>query len=272
MKARLRIEGRELAVELRRPASLAIETVFSARGPSHFGAPAPVSQPLAVEGFSGEVRTGASCNCRTITLTPHCNGTHTECVGHLVEEPLDAHRVAPTDLLPARLVSVEPEPARQGSETADVATEAGDRIVTRRLLEAAWPRQGPFTPLALVVRTLPNSEEKRTRDYTNHVPAYFAREAAQLLVERGIEHVVLDLPSLDRTHDQGRLAAHRVFFGLDPGVRSLAAAKRRQCTITELAFVPDAIEDGRYLLQLQLPAIAGDAVPSRPLLYSVQSA
>jgi hypothetical protein len=37
--------------------------------------------------------------------------------------------------------------------------------------------------------------------------------------------------------------------------------------VTELASVPEAAADGPFLLQLALPAIAGDAVPSRPLLW-----
>jgi hypothetical protein len=50
---------------------------------------------------------------------------------------------------------------------------------------------------------------------------------------------------------------------------TLAAATRPAATITELAFVPDSVADGAYLLELQVPALSGDAVPSRPLLYAV---
>jgi len=37
-------------------------------------------------------------------------------------------------------------------------------------------------------------------------------------------------------------------------------------TITELCRIPLSLEDGLYWLNLQLPAIATDAVPSRPIL------
>ena len=33
--------------------------------------------------------------------------------------------------------------------------------------------------------------------------------------------------------------------------------------------MPDRLADGAYLLQLQVPALGGDAVPSRPLLYAL---
>ena len=69
--------------------------------------------------------------------------------------------------------------------------------------------------------------------------------------------------------DEGRLTAHRIFFGLPHGATALAAATRATATVTELAFVPDEVADGPYLLELQVPALAGDAVPSRPLLYAL---
>ncbi|MGH8220161.1 MAG: cyclase family protein [Steroidobacteraceae bacterium] len=250
-------DGGDWEIELDHPVSLAIETSFAGEAPSAFGAPQPSSRPLLAPGFSGSVACGASCNCSTIALTPHCNATHTECAGHLTSQPLDALRIVPVGLIPAVLLSVTPDPAPD------------DRIVTRRLLEAAWPReQWPVPARALVLRTLPNDEAKRHRDYTDGSAPYLSAEAARALVERGIEHLIVDLPSIDRMSDEGRLAAHRVFFGLPPGATDLARAARAQCTITELAYVPDAVPDGEYLLELQIPALTGDAVPSRPLLYA----
>ncbi len=93
--------------------------------------------------------------------------------------------------------------------------------MTRDALRAGWPAELPFAPRALVIRTLPNEPGKRTRDYTDMTPPYLTREAAQCIVERGIEHLVVDLPSIDRTHDEGRLTAHRLFFGLPPGDSAL---------------------------------------------------
>ena len=65
---------------------------------------------------------------------------------------------------------------------------------------------------------------KRTRDYTDLVPPYLTREAVEWLVEKRIEHLVLDVPSLDRTHDEGHLVGHRLFFGLPR--RQLRAGRR----------------------------------------------
>ena len=266
MKARLRVGDEDVEVDLDHPVSLAIEIAFDGREPRHFGASRARSSPMVVGGFAGRVAAGASCNCATWTLTPHCNGTHTECVGHLTLEPLDALRVVPPGLIPALLVTAAPESASGTEETSDPAPRAEDRLVTRRLLEAAWPAGS--APRALAIRTLPNGADKRARDYTGASAPYLTREAAGWLVERGIEHLVVDLPSIDRIEDQGRLTAHRIFFGLPPQSSALASARRAQCTITELAYVPDSQADGTYLLELQVPALAGDALPSRPLLYA----
>jgi kynurenine formamidase len=128
----------------------------------------------------------------------------------------------------------------------------------------------PFQPRAVVIRTLPNDTDKIRRDYTGSNPPYLSREAAEFLVARGIEHLVVDLPSIDRAHDEGRLTAHRIFFGLPGGATSLARAIRSRSTVTELAYIPTQVADGAYFLEIQVPAIGGDAVPSRPLLYPLE--
>ena len=269
MNALLQVDGREVRIELSRPFDLSVELDFQGPQVRHFGAPRASAQPYSVPGFSGSVARGASCNCDSVTLIPHCNGTHTESAGHLTLEPLHAHRIIPRGLMPALLISTRPVPANQTSESSDPAPRAGDGVVTRGALQTAWPKELPFEPRALVIRTLANESGKRTRDYTDITPPYLTREAAQYLVERGVEHLVVDLPSIDRAHDEGRLTAHRLFFGLPAGETTLARAARSQCTITELAYIADEVADGPYLLEVQVPAINGDAVPSRPLLYAV---
>lgn len=267
MKAHVQVDGRAAIVDLSRPIEVAIELDFSNAQPRHFGAPAAASQPFCVPGFSGSVERGASCNCNTITLIPHCNGTHTECVGHLTTERLDAHRQIPRGLVPALLLSVAPVDAPAARETTDPAPHSTDKLITQRALENAWPRELPFQPRALLIRTLPNDPRKTRLDYSNLIPPYLSCEAAEFCLARGIEHLVVDLPSIDRAHDEGRLTAHRIFFGLPRGSTSLASAGRPRATVTELAFIPDEATDGPYLLEIQVPAIGGDAVPSRPLLY-----
>lgn len=270
--ATLEIGGRRFHADLGAGNDLAIALDFDGAQPRWFSAPPARSTALADAGFSGRVASGASCNCSTFTLTPHCDGTHTECAGHLTLEPLEVRAVVPLTLMPALLLSVTPVAASAGGEGSRPAPLHGDQLVTAAALAAAWPPNLPYEPRALIVRTLPNPGAKRRRDYTREPAAFLSLPAAELLAERGIEHLVLDLPSADRAADGGQLSAHRAFFGLPAGSTALAAVARPHCTITELAYVDEAIADGCYLLMLQVPALGGDALPSRPILYPVRPA
>jgi kynurenine formamidase len=120
---------------------------------------------------------------------------------------------------------------------------------------------------ALVIRTLPNDTSKRTRKWEDATTPYFTPEAIQAIRARGANHLLIDLPSVDPLIDGGRLAAHRVFWDVPLGSKELPDANARQRTITEMIFVPDDVPDGGYLLTIQTPHIASDAVPSRPLLF-----
>jgi arylformamidase len=270
--ATFKIEGSDYTADLGKPCSLAITLDFNDVQPRWFGAPAARSAPLSEGDFSGRVHSGASCNCSTMSFTPHLDGTHTECAGHLTLEPIDARTVVPVGFLTALLLSVTPMPAHSTEESSDPAPHGDDLLITAAGLARAWPAKLPFAPQSLIVRTLPNTPSKRSRDYRSEPAAYLSIQAAALLVARGIEHLVLDVPSADRAEDGGRLSAHREFFGLPPGVVSLGAVRRPQCTITELAYIEQGVNDGAYLLELQIPALGGDAVPSRPLLFPVHPA
>ncbi len=267
--ATLAIAGRSFRVDLAHPHDLAIGVDFDGGGPRWFDSPRSRSTPLASGSFIGQVRRGGSCNCSTISFTPHCDGTHTESAGHITRESFDVRSVVPDGLLPALLLSVTPTPADSQGEASRPAPVAGDLLITRAALEQAWPAALPYVPVALIVRTIPNSPSKRQCDYRAVSAPFLSLPAATLLVERGIEHLVLDVPSADRASDQGLLSAHREFFGLAAGESARAAVRRPQCTITELAYIGDAASDGAYLLALQFPSLAGDALPSRPLLYPV---
>jgi arylformamidase len=255
-----------------------------------FGAPPAREQALEAGSFVGDVRRGGSCNCSTYTITAHCNGTHTECVGHITAERLSVRDLCTELFSVALLISVEPVPAGATSESTTPLPKSGDFIITRaaletavrmldsefcppessrpELLQATSPRAAMPTR-ALVVRTMPNDESKRLRRYSEQPAAYFSAEAMQWIVAQGIEHLVVDLPSLDRAEDEGNLTAHRIFWNVPPRATSIESGTRRRATVTELAFVSDEVADGLYLLNLQVAPFAADAAPSRPMLTAL---
>jgi kynurenine formamidase len=260
--------GRRWRINPRSPFDLAIRLEFEGPQPRFFAVDAASARPLAVAGFTGDVRSGASCNCGVYTLAPHCHGTHTECVGHLTGDATSVAALTPAPLALAVLATVQP--ARLGATSHDRPRVSAptDTVITRAMLAAATQRwtHDPWT--ALVVRTLPDDPGKAHRAYSGSCPApYFTADAMHWVVERGVVSLVVDLPSLDRAEDGGDLFAHRIYWGLAPGERDSRRAGRGRALVTELACVPSSVADGLYLLDLQVPAFGADAAPSRPVLY-----
>ena len=264
----VRIGDQDYRARIERPLDIAIPLDFDGDQPRHFGAPPASAKPMSVKKFVGNVRTGGSCNCQVVTLVPHCNGTHTECVGHVTKERVAVASLARKPIYSAVVATVQPLRPDETDEASDPRPETGDALITAGELSDAL--QGPAVD-ALVVRTRPNGPGKRNRDYSAQpYPPYFSLEAIGLIVDRGIEHLLVDVPSIDRAHDEGKLSGHRVFWGMPAGATDLAAARRREATVTEMVFVPNDIPDGHYGLNLQIAPFLSDAAPSRPILYPLE--
>ncbi|MGH8495144.1 MAG: cyclase family protein [Gammaproteobacteria bacterium] len=245
--------------DISQPIDISIPLAFGGPQPNHFGAPPATAEPLEGGGFIGDTRRGGSCNAEAYRLVPHCNGTHTECVGHVTDDRISIRDTANSAFVAARLISVK------------ARTRHGESRITESDLAETLDGWDERRCTGLIVRTLPNARDKCTRVYgAASMPAWFTTHAIHAVVNAGIEHLLVDLPSIDRYHDDGKLAAHRVFWGLPTGSRRASDATREKATITEMIFVPDAVADGDYLLNLQLPPFATDAAPSRPLLFPLE--
>lgn len=254
---------------------LSIPLRFDGPQPNHFGAAQASAKPMQSGSFTGDTRLGGSCNATSVTLNAHCNGTHTECVGHLTQTRVSINDVCPALPLLCALITVEVTAVSYAGTPALAVTPEHLEQALRPLLSQARTLNG-VAPTALAVRTLPNNADKLDRQYesVSNCP-YFEPEAIQVMIENGIDHVLVDVPSIDPYADEGRLEAHRVMFGL-PDFRQcpapdLADAERDHATVTELIYAPPEISDGLYLLNLQIPAFELDAAPSRPLLYELET-
>lgn len=214
----------------------------------------------------GDTRRGGSCNFETYTLIPHCNGTHTECVGHITLERISVSDCLKESLMSAALVTVEPQCAGAVDESLTDMAVPTDLIVTAASVRNSLSLSTSDIPSAIVIRTIPNDDSKKTRLYNDDSAPYFSIDCIELLNELGIRHLVCDLPSIDRMNDGGILINHKSFWGIEtnsdrPDEKSMGK------TITELAYIPDSLEDGIYVLDLQIPDFMADAAPSRPILY-----
>lgn len=208
--------------------------------------------PVRTAQFTGAVSEGGSVNFRNIKFNPHGHGTHTECVGHISPTVHSVNKALVHYHFVSRVISLRPERAKTNVGTI----EPGDLIITAEQLSNAL---GADIPEAVVIRTLPNTG-KTDAVYSNSNPPYLTEEAAIWLRNNGVDHLLLDLPSVDREEDQGELKAHHAFW-------NYPEAPRHHATITELIYVPDSISDGLYLLEIGMAPFENDASPSRPVLY-----
>lgn len=265
MKLTVEVASRTATVGLDRGFDLATPISLDEAAPIAFGLPAPTKRAFEAGGFVGDTRRGGSANCFTITLTPHGDGTHTETVGHLVDDPVPVGERIAHELVLARVVTVAPA-RRDAVDDAYAGTRApDDAVIAAGALDHTLPYAAAENVRALVVRTAPEAE-RRGRAWTDTNPPYLTDDAARAIADAGIVHLLLDVPSVDRENDGGGLSAHRAFFGLAPGQRTLDGAPTAR-TVTELIVVPDACPDGLYLLALSVPRLGLDAAPSRPVLY-----
>jgi hypothetical protein len=257
--------------DTRRPLDISIPLDFHGDQPEAFGIPRAASAYVDAGGFVGDTRKGGSCNCETVTLNPHGNGTHTECVGHISDQRIGIATLLRQTLVPALLISV-PVSAESETGTDDGALVSGDSVVTAEAISASLEEFGsPPREFhrALVVRTLPNDSGKRSAHHSGSNPPYLTSAAMELVRRLDVLHLLVDLPSVDREDDGGALSGHRIFWGVEPGVRQIPEPYSSR-TITEMIYADDAIADGLYMLDLQIPPFALDAAPSRPILYAVR--
>ena len=200
----------------------------------------PSINAIQQEGFSGDTRLGGSVNSNEIRIQPHNHGTHTECYGHLTDA-----RVALCDVFNGYLGL---------ASLHSIDLPYGQPIEEKHLPKTSQR--------ALILRT--SVEGFSAKDFSNSEPSYISPKAMEAIVTLGVEHLLIDLPSVDPEFDQGKLVAHRIFWGYQNNAYS-----RTSCTITEMVRIPKEVSDGTYLLNLQTVDWKTDAVPSNPIVYPI---
>lgn len=233
-------------VDLSNPIDISLPLKDGEDNPNAWYVP-PVKMEAVVMGdWVGEVKQGGSVNFFNIFFNPHGHGTHTECVGHISKEKESVNECVKNFFFTSQLISIEPE------------QKMDDLVITKTQIESSI-EQGVES---LIIRTLPNSIDKKNKAYSSTNPPYLEKEAAVLLRELGLKHLLIDLPSVDKEQDDGALAAHHAFWDYPNNTRF-------DCSITELIYVPSTIADGNYLLNLSFAPFHNDASPSRPTLYAL---
>lgn len=254
MIARIQHNDQNFEVDLSKPIDISMPLTNTDENPIAWYIEKPVIEPVRFGHWIGKVSEGSSStNFNNIFFNPHGHGTHTECVGHITKEFYSINQYLKSFFFTAELVSVMPE------------IRGEDLVITKKQIENAL---GDKLPEAIVIRTLPNLQEKRSKNYSDTNPPYLEEKASVFIREKGIKHLLIDLPSVDKEKDQGKLLAHKAFWNVK-NVQELNEDARRDATITELIFVSDEVQDGSYLLNLQIASFENDASPSKPVLYKI---
>ncbi|MGA0283195.1 MAG: cyclase family protein [Saprospiraceae bacterium] len=250
MKAKIKIQENSYRVDLMKFYDISI-SVGDEASPVAYGAPALEIKPFKDEGFTGSLEAGSPVNFYNIRINPHGNGTHTETARHISRE---APSISELNLSPhhiARLITVTPRITKDADSVVDLSSYDWDSLDLEDVN-------------AIIIRTKPNSINKRRANYTGTNPAYYDHELLSWLNKR-VDHLLIDLPSVDKEQDGGALKGHKAFWQTEkkPDYHK---------TITEMVFVDSVVNDGLYLLELQVLSLNTDASPSRPLLFPLKKA
>ncbi|MHA3786999.1 cyclase family protein [Flavobacterium hauense] len=253
MKITIQHNGTAFSADLSQPIDISIPLSNTDSNPIAWYIDKPVIEPVKMGDWVGKVSEGSSTNFNNIFFNPHGHGTHTECLGHITRDFYSVNQALKQFFFMAELVSVKPE------------AQGEDFVITKAQIEAVIKGK---LPEAIVIRTLPNDAEKKSKNYSNTNPPYLEESAAAYIRECGIKHLLIDMPSVDRESDEGRLVSHKAFWNVKD-IHNLNADARHDATITEMVYVNDVVEDGSYLLNLQIASFENDASPSKPVLYKL---
>src|SRR6476661_8565548 len=112
------------------PIDISIPLRFGGEQPNAYGVEPASSEPCRSGDLIGDTRRGGSCNFESLTLIPHCNGTHTECVGHITNQRISIRECLTDAFVGATLISIEPEHTAVSGESYSVPFGDDDLVIT----------------------------------------------------------------------------------------------------------------------------------------------
>ncbi len=248
MKASIEYNEQQYSIDLSEPLDISIPIDLSKQCLNAWYIDDPKISPVVLGDWIGSVEQGADVNFNNIAFNPHAHITHTECAGHITKEFYSINKNLNTFFFFAEVISVSPK-----------ETPNGDSVITKKAIQSLIDTKDIE---AIIIRTLPNTDKKKTTRYSNTNPPYLLEEATEYLKEKGIKHLLIDLPSVDKEKDEGKLLCHNSFWNTQGEIRLDA-------TITEFIYIPDNIKDGAYFLNLMVAPFENDATPSKPVLYRI---
>ncbi len=189
-------------IDLSKPIDISIPLSNTDENPIAWYIEKPKIEPVVFGNWIGKVSEGSSTNFNNIFFNPHGHGTHTECLGHITREFYSINQCLKQFFFTAELISITPENIN------------GDLVITLKCISTALDVTKGRNTEAIITRTVPNLESKKHKNYSKTNPPYLSEEAAIFIREIGIQHLLIDLPSVDREEDEGKLLAHKAFWNV----------------------------------------------------------
>lgn len=270
MKIEFSVSGEKYSSDTSNGLDISIPLLFNGLQPNTYDVPEAEGHAFEQGDFIGDVRKGGGCNFEQYTLIPHCNGTHTEGVGHISYERISINDILKDTFIPATLISVETIKGEETDEYYIPDKEDGNYLITRQWIESRLANNDAGFLKALIIRTLPNDDSKKSRRYMENLPPFFSVDAMEFIDQLGVEHLLIDVPSVDRTFDEGKLTTHHIFWNVEQGSHNVRKDDHSMKTITEMIYVPNDVEDGNYMVSIQIPNFTSDAAPSRIFIYKAE--
>ena len=132
MKAVFSISNKKFKVDFSKGKDISIPLFFNGDQPNTYGVSIATSKPYQDGQFIGDTRKGGPCNFETYNFTPHCNGTHTEGIGHITKERISILESLKDEIIPSYLITVEP---KKSKEQYSPALNPEDLVVTKQQLQ-----------------------------------------------------------------------------------------------------------------------------------------
>ena len=150
MKTTIQHNTKTYEIDLSKPLDISLAIQNNEQNPIAWYLEKPEINPVVMGDFVGSVSSGkSSTNFNNILFNPHGHGTHTECLGHITKDFYSINQTLKQFFFIAELISVEPQ------------SFESDFVITKNQIEKALNGK---TPEALVIRTLPNTSDKKHKN------------------------------------------------------------------------------------------------------------
>ena len=155
MKAIIEYNSRKIAIDISKPLDISIAIDVTKENINAWYIDDPKIFPQKFDNEDIKVSNGSVVNFNNIHFNPHSHITHTECVGHISEKVHSINQNLKHFFFLAEVVTVAPELIND------------DFVISKKQLQSQIRNKKRD---AIVIRTLPNLPEKKSKKYSNTNP------------------------------------------------------------------------------------------------------